>query len=244
MQNKHLQRLVAALFWLMVWGVAARLMDVSFAIPTPWATLQAWGGLVTTGAFYGTVAQSLGRILLGLLLGIGAGAVLAWGSVASPWVDAILRPAQRVIRCTPVASFIMVLWICVGRDQVPMAVALLMVEPVIWQSLTDGYQTLDPELDDVVRSFHATPFQRLTMFVLPSLKAVFLSAVVTAAGLAWKSGIAAEMIAYTASSIGREIADSRNLFDGPQMMAWTLTVIALSVGMEEGIKRLVKRWSR
>lgn len=240
MQSKWLRAAVAALFWLGMWELAARQLALPFAVPTVGATLRALIQLAGTQLFWLTIGASLWRILQGLLLGTLLGALLAGLSVVSPLLDAIIRPAQTVIRCTPVASFIMVLWIVAGRDAVPAAIAVLMVLPVVWQSLVDGYRTLDPTLDDVVRVFHASFWQRLTMYVVPGLRASFVTALVTSAGLAWKAGIAAEIIAYTAHSIGRSIADARNLFDGAGMMAWTMTVVLLSLIMETAIRAALK----
>ena len=222
----------AALFWLGVWELAARLLDLPFAIPTVGATAAVLLGLIRTAAFWQTIGASLARIVAGLLLGTLLGAVLALLCTRSRLLCAAIRPAQRVIRCTPVASFIMVLWIVAGRDAVPTAIAVLMVMPVIWQGLMDGYARLDPQLDEVVRVFSASPAQRLVMYVIPGLRAPFLTAFMTAAGLAWKSGIAAEIIAYTAGSIGREIANARNLFNGAEMMAWTVCVVVMSLVIE------------
>lgn len=239
--KRWLYGLAALAFWLIVWEAAARGLDLSFAIPTVEDTLLALLRLLGMPDFWQTVAASLGRILLGFAEGTVLGMLLAWLSVISPLADAIISPAQKIIRCTPVASFIMVLWILVGRDAVPAAIALLMVMPVIWQALRDGYADLDPALDDVVRVFHASRWQRLTMFVLPSMKRDFLTAMVTSIGLAWKAGVAAEIIAYTARSIGRAIADARNLFNGPEMMAWTLCVIALSLAVEALVQLVLRR---
>lgn len=240
MRSKRLLYGAAALAcWLGLWEVAAYHLALPFAIPTVEATAAALWHLWQTANFWQTLAQSLGRILLGLAEGTLLGALLALLSVWSRLVRAIVSPMQAVVRATPVASFIMVLWIIVGRDAVPTAIALLMVMPVIWQGLCDGYAQLDPELDDVVRSFHASPAQRLTMFVLPSLRRSFLTALLTAAGLAWKAGIAAEIIAYTAHSIGREISDARNLFDGPEMMAWSICVVLMSLAIERLIRAVL-----
>ena len=151
-------------------------------------------------------------MLLGLLLGTLLGVLLAALSLWNSWARAIVQPAMTVIRCTPVASFIMVLWILIGREAVPQAVALLMVAPVVWQGLCDGYAQLDSQLDEVLRVFPRVLLTRLRLLVLPGLRVPFLTALSNAAGLAWKSGIAAEIIAYTANSIGRQIADARNLF--------------------------------
>ena len=60
-------------------------------------------------------------------------------------------------------------------------------------------------------------------------------------GLAWKAGIAAEIIAYTRNSIGKEIFDAKNFFMGPEMFAWTLAVVLLSLLFEMLIKLLLRK---
>lgn len=89
--------------------------------------------------------------------------------------------------------------------------------------------------------FRTGPLRRLRLLVLPGLKLPFFTALSTAAGLAWKSGIAAEIIAYTGNSIGRQISDARNLFEGPEMMAWTVCVVALSLLLDRLINIPVRR---
>lgn len=218
MQSKVKQLLrgvIAAAFWLALWEGLARWLDLPFALPTIPDTAAALSRLVVTRAFWLTVGSSLLRILLGLLLGTGIGVLLAAVSVLSGTVKAIVSPAMTVIRATPVASFIMILWILVGRDAVPQAIAVLMVAPVIWQGLCDGYDRLDPAMDEVLTVFRSSFGRRLRLLILPGLKAPFLTGLANAAGLAWKAGIAAEIIAYTSHSIGRQIADARNLFNGP-----------------------------
>lgn len=239
--KKWLPGLVSLGFWLVVWQLLALRLDLSFAVPTPVAAAKALFSLVCQGSFWLTVFASLGRIFSGLLGGVILGTALAALSVQSRWIDAIISPAQRVIRCTPVASFIMVLWILAGRDRVPGAISLLMVMPVIWQSLTNGYRNLDPSLGEVLQVFRGSLWQRLILYILPSLKTCFLTGLVNATGLAWKAGIAAEIIAFTGHSIGREISNARNLFDGPQMFAWTICVVILSLLLEKAISLLAAR---
>lgn len=234
MNKKHvwLARLCALLFWLGVWELAARMIDLPFAIPTVGATFAALLRLVVTVRFWLTIAMSLGRVLLGLALGTIIAVMLAALSVHHPFADAIISPMMRVIRCTPVASFILMLWVLVGRDTVPQAVALLMVMPVMWETLRGAWQQLDPQLNEVLTVFRVSRLRRIKLLVIPGLLPSFRTALATAAGLAWKAGVAAEVIAYTSCAIGREIADARSMFNGAEMMAWTLCVVALSLPLE------------
>ena len=197
--------------------------------------------LAVTADFWRTVAASLGRVLLGLMLGTALALPLTALTLRSRWCGAVISPMMTVIRCTPVASFIMLLWLLAGRDAVPQVIALLMVLPVLWQALRDGWAHRDRELSELLTVFDAGGLRRLRLLVLPTLRVPFLTGLSTAAGLAWKSGIAAEIIAYTSCSVGRKISDARNLFEGPEMMAWTVCVVLLSLLLDRAIRLLSDR---
>ena len=72
---------------------------------------------------------------------------------------------------------------------------------------------------------------------MPALKAACL----TALGLAWKSGIAAEVLSQPKKAIGTNIYYSKVYLETPELFAWTASVIALSFLLETVVKRLLAR---
>ena len=80
--------------------------------------------------------------------------------------------------------------------------------------------------------------KRLRVLVLPSLKPYFLSACKTAIGLAWKAGVAAEIIAMPPKTIGTMIGEAKLYIMSAEMFAWTLTVVLLSILIEFGVSYL------
>ena len=60
-----------------------------------------------------------------------------------------------------------------------------------------------------------------------------------AMGLSWKSGIAAEVIGLPAPSIGIHLYDAKVYLDTPDLLAWTVVIVALSVGLEALLGRLL-----
>ena len=235
---------IAVVFWLIVWEVIARTVDLSFALPGVLETLGAFASLLLQGTFWKTVLLSLGRIALGLLIGVVVGILLAVVSVRVAAVDAILSPAMVFIRSTPVASFILVLWVIIGRAAVPVVIAVLMVIPIVYQNICTSLQSLDTHLSEMLTVFHVSPLRRFRILVLPSMLRYLIPAFVTAAGLSWKAGIAAEIIAYTKDSIGRSIANAKNEFNGPAMFAWTMAVVLLSFGIEKLLTFIGRRANR
>ena len=64
----------------------------------------------------------------------------------------------------------------------------------------------------------------------------------TSVGLAWKSGIAAEIISYTKNSIGENIYDAKTYFEGDLLLSWTLVVIIISLIFEFAVKKISRRF--
>ena len=60
-------------------------------------------------------------------------------------------------------------------------------------------------------------------------------------GLAWKAGIAAEVICNPKMSIGNGIYESKIYFEPPAMFAWTAVVIILSIMLEKIMLSILKR---
>ena len=241
MQNKlrtALYALIAIAFWIGAWELLAVTLDLGFVFPRFFDTLIAFLGLLITGKFWATVGLSLLRIFIGFLIGAALGIALAPLTHRYAIANAIISPAMTVIKSTPVASFILVLWCIIGKGFVPSAIGVLMVMPIVWQNLTDGYRSIDYELDELCTVYRVSAAKRLRLLIFPSLIKFLIPALITSSALAWKSGIAAEIIVYAKNSIGKEITDAKNFFESEQMFAWTMAVVLLSIVIEFAIKRL------
>ena len=67
---------------------------------------------------------------------------------------------------------------------------------------------------------------------MPSLLPFFVSTAKSALGLAWKAGIAAEVLAVPQSAIGSKIYSSKVFLETTDLFVWTLVTIVLSIIME------------
>ena len=226
---------------LICWEIAASVIDLSFVVPHPIPTFGVFFKLLTTASFWSIVAMTLIRIFLGLFLGIICGSLIAILSVRFRILQGGIQSLMGIVKATPVASFILVLWVIIGRDTVPAAIALLMVTPIVYHNLFSGYNDLEKEKRELLSVFGVPFFTRVRIFILPQLMKYMFPAVITATGLAWKAGIAAEIIAYTQNSIGREISNAKNYLEGELLFAWTIAVILLSLLFEYGLKGLERK---
>ena len=228
--------------WLALWEISAHIIGIEFIFPGAIKTLKTFFTLIFKPHFITTVLLSILRILLGLLLGILVGAITAIICIALPPLRTFVSIGMTVVRSTPVASIVMIMWIIIGSTNLPIMIALLMVSPIIWQNLMDGYKDIDRSLYEVTEVFGFTKKKRFMLLIMPSLKRYFIPAALTSVGLAWKSGVAAEIIAYTKNSIGQNIYDAKTFFEGDVMLAWTFAVILISLAFEFSVKSLSRRF--
>lgn len=233
--------LLPILFWLTVWEILARFVDFSFIFPTPIETFEAFFTLLFTKTFLLSVVLSLFRIIAGLVLGVTFGVILAILTNKFSIFNSIVSPIMVVLKSTPVASFIMILWFFFSSSIIPIVIAVFMVMPVIWQNTSDGLLAIDPELSEVCEIYSFPLKKRLKLLVLPSVLKFLLPAIISSSGLAWKAGVAAEIITYTRLSLGEQIYNAKLSLDGPFLFASTLAVIILSLVIESLIKFLLGR---
>ena len=239
--KRVLRACTAAAFWLIVWQVCALLVGRELILPAPLTVLERLGVLAKTGAFWQTALASLWRIVIGLAWGTAAGVALAVLTSASRWADTLLSPAIRVVRSTPVASFILLVLLWTTRGAVPPVISGLMVLPVVWENVRRGIAQCDPKLLELARACRFSRWKTARLVYLPAALPHFFSALTTAAGLAWKSGVAAEVLCLPRPAIGTQIYETKLYLETPDLFAWTLTVIALSLVLERLVRLLLRR---
>lgn len=238
--KKIIKAIIPPAFWLGVWQLAAMAVDLELLLPTPLAVGRSLVALAGTSEFWLSALYTLIRVLCGLAGGVLAGTLLAFLTHFSRWADLLLAPAVRVVRATPVVSFILLVYLWVSRANIPGVIAGLMVLPVMWGSLTSGLSAVDGGLLELAHAYRFSRIKTLRLIYLPSLRPHFVSGLLTAFGLAWKSGVAAEVICPPRLAIGSRIQQARLAMETPELFAWTLVIIALSLLLEGLLRRLLR----
>ena len=231
-------------FWLAVWQLAATAVGKELLLPGPLLVLGRLARLAGTEAFWLSAGLSLARIFAGLLAGVALGTLLAGLTSWSPVLDCLLSPAVKVIRATPVASFIILVLLWVETGKVPGAIACLMVLPVIWGNVVKGVAQTDRQLLELAGAYRFGRWKTLALVYAPSALPYFASGCRTALGLAWKAGVAAEVLCLPKRAIGTQVYFSKIYLETPDLFAWTLVVIGLSFLLEWAVGSLLKRWER
>ncbi len=242
--KKILKFVLVTAFWITIWEAAHLLVgeDLVLFLPSPFAVLVSFGKLVFTAEFWNATLATVGRIFAGFAIGCITGIISGIFTSSVGIADALLSPMLRIIRVVPVVSFVILAFLFIDVDRLPIFIAFLMVVPLVWQSVHDGLRNVDPALPEMGRVFGMKPVAILFKIKLPEISCEILSAIVSGLGFAWKSGIAAEVICTPMISLGKSIYRAKGNFEFDEVYAVTLTVVFLSLIFETALKALCRKY--
>ena len=229
-------------FCLIVWESLAVAKDNEFVLPRVGTTVNALVEIVTDSDFFKIVFATALRVVTGLVLGVACGISLATICHFLPFINVLVSPILSIIKATPVASFIVLLWLSLSGDSLTILIAFLMVLPIVWQNIMDAYSTLPQKLVEVTEVFDVSIGKKIKYLYLPHLFKFLVPAFITSIGLAWKSEIATEIIAYTTNSIGQQINNHKQFSETSFVFAWTIIIVIFSIILESAAKYLLKRY--
>ena len=234
----------SAIFWIAVWQIVHLAVGQNILVPSPLSVISRLFEFFGESSFWFSVGTSLFRVISGLLLGTFLGVLVAVLTASSPVLKNLFSPALHIIKSTPVASFIIlaILWLSV--ENVPVFTAMLIVLPAVWANTEKGILSVDKNLLQMGKAFGLSKKEVFLRITVPSVKPYFAAALNSAVGMAWKAGIAAEVICPHGKSIGAALQDSKIYFETVDTFAWTAAVVILSVLLEKIILSVTAKGGR
>ncbi len=243
-RKKHLIRALAVLFWLGVWQIASMLIGQEILLVSPVRAAETLIDLMRTGAFWQSVFSSFGHILQGFALAVLLGALLAVLAGVSRAARILLEPLMHAVKATPVASFVILALVFIRSTRLSVFISFLMVLPIMYTNILAGIDAADGKLLEMARVFRVGPLRTARSVYLSAAYPHFLSACTLSLGMCWKAGVAAEVIGYPRHSIGEALYLAKLYFNTPEIFAWTLAVVLMSVGFEKLILALMRLLGR
>lgn len=237
--RRALSALGVAVFWFLLWQVLSIAVGNELLLPSPISTLRRVAELAITADFWHSTALSLLRVTAGILSAVIAGIITAAACCRFNFIDRLISPFMTIIRSTPVASFIILALVWLGTSPLPAFIAFLMVYPLIFANVKAGIQSIDRELLRLLSVYELSPLTMLRRVYAPAAYPHFVTSLRSSLGLAWKAGIAAEVLAIPKYSIGRMLYQSKVYFETTDLFAWTFVIIILSLCIEFAVGRVV-----
>ena len=225
---KNLRKLLIIAFWLLLWQLLALIIHNPILMVGPFETLCSLWTMLRTTMFWQSLAFSFVRIIAGFLIGSAVGILLAWGSYRYPFLEELLAPFILALKAVPVASFVIILLIWAGNRMLSLYISALVVLPLLYLNTLSGLKATDPKLLEMATVFHMPTTRCLRFIYLPALVPYLYSAFQTALGMAWKSGVAAEVIGQPLGSMGNGLYNAKIYLETGELLSWTIAIILIS----------------
>jgi len=236
-----LSRAGVLVFYLLLWTALAQMIAQPLLLPAPLDVGKKLLQLLPSPAFYQTLGATLLRTMLAYALGILGAVLLGALCLRFRAAELLLSPLLSAVRATPVTSFIVLALVWLASPRVPVLTGFLMTLPVVYQALVQAVRAIDPKLLEMAKLYRFGRLGTLRHVIAPSVLPAFVGSCLAAIGLCWKAVVAAEVIGVPKLAVGSRLYEAKIYLETDSLLAWTLTIILLSVLLEAGLKRLARR---
>lgn len=238
--SSKIKYLLISLGWLAVWEAAYLCVDNKVLMAGPIETLIRLFEDMISKNFWITILSSFGHIALGFTIGFVLGIALAALSYKCKMAEYILWPLISFLKAAPVAAFVVLFLIWWHSDVLSIVICICVVTPQIYVPCLEGLSKTDRKMLEMAEVFRLSPIDRFFFIIRPALASHMIGAVKISAALAWKSGVAAEVIGTPSFSIGEGLYKAKISLDTAGVFSWTIVVILLSVLCEKILLTIIK----
>ena len=230
---------------ILIWWILSLIFPPTL-IPKPWETFSEVMSIVTTGDFFLEMGATLRRVLVGfgiaMVVSIPLGIIM--GTLRS--FESFFEPPVILGLTMPglIWAVLMIMFFGLTETSAYAAVAVT-IFPMLTISIWQGTKSIDKDLIDMSRAFHASPWSKVVDVILPQLVSHILAAIRYGLGLAWKVVVVVEMFGFS-NGVGYQVVRGFNTFSMKAVLAWAITFLVVMIVIEFGfigwLERIVTRW--
>lgn len=240
MSSHTKQRLAAWALWIAAWQAASLVMGSSLLLAGPLETCEALVRLVGTGRVLAPLAFSFVRVAAGFLAAFLLGAALGFAAHRFDAIRIMLEPAVLACKSVPVACVTVLLLIWFGSREVSGIAVFLMAFPALYLATVEGLAHQDVAMSELFEVFEVRGLRRFLALTWQGVLPFLVATSRNACGMAWKAGVAAELIGTPLGSLGERIYQAKILLETADLFAWTILVVAVSFACERAFVWLLE----
>ncbi len=212
------------------WELTCRLFKIApYILPSPSASIAA--GVKYAGPIYLHAKQTLMTTMAGFALAVVFGLLLGAALGSSRAVYRATYPLLIGFNSIPKAALvpILVIWFGIGTVPAILLAFLISFFPIVVNVAT-GLATVEPEIEDVLRSLGAHKLDILLKVGFPRSMPFFFASLKVAVTLAFVGSVISETVAAN-EGVGFLMMSASSRFDVPLVFAGLLVVGAMGIAM-------------
>lgn len=235
------QYILAIIFWLMIWQISSMILGQEILLVSPFSAFKRLLKLSMELEFWESIAFSFTKITTGFILAFFTGIIMAIIAANNKSFKILIEPLILTIQAIPVASFIILCLIWISSNNLSTLISFLMVLPVVYRNILDGIKSIPRELNDMAKVFKVSKSKKIRYIYMSHVAPYLRAACSVSLGLCWKSGIAAEVIGMPTNSIGENLYEAKIYLNTPDLFAWTIVIIIISICFQNGFLALIDK---
>ncbi|MBR3146568.1 MAG: ATP-binding cassette domain-containing protein [Eubacterium sp.] len=232
-RNSIKESLIMGLLWFAIWAAASLAAGSDLILPGPVSTVRALAGLVCTGGFWLDVLSTVFRVLAGAFISFTAGSLCAAAASRNKAFRTFLDIPVSFFKSVPVMAVIIYIILVVKADWVAVVVCILMCFPIAYTNMLSGIMGRDRELEELAEVLRLTGKQRWSIIERPELQPEIRSSVTLIMGMSWKVVVASEVLSIPGHSIGYQMLNSKYYLETPDLFAYIIVLLVLSLTAEK-----------
>jgi NitT/TauT family transport system permease protein len=238
-------RIASILALLFIWWLLSLIFPPTL-VPKPWDTFVEVGAIISSGDLFVEMSNTLRRVFVGFALAMIVSIPLGvfMGTLRS--LESFFEPPVVLGLTMPGLIWAVLAIMFFGLTEISAYAAVAVtILPMLTISIWQGTKSIDKDLIDMSRVFHAGPWSKIVDVILPQLISHILAAIRYGLGLAWKVVVVVEMFGFS-NGVGYRVVRGFNTFSMKAVLAWTITFLVVMIVIEFGmigwLERSVTRW--
>ncbi len=239
---------VSILLVILGWYLIARLGKIpAWLLPPPGLVWDRFIGALQNGSLARNGLDTLEKIVLGLISGVGAATLLGYLLAKSPLAERILTPYIVASQSVPVVAIapLLIIWFGPGLISKVLICALIVFFPVLINTVV-GLRAVPENLRQLMRVLNATRWQTFRLLEVPAAMPVFLGGLRIGATLSVIGAVVGEFMAPN-RGLGRIINEARGRYDTALVFVAVFTLVAMALALYGLVSLVEKRllwWQR
>ena len=245
MQNSP--KFLSIFFFLIIWEGVALYIDNSLLFPRVSEIFLSLKNLVASGDFILILWNTLSRFFISIVFSLILAIIFSVASYRYEVISFLLFPFIIFLRAVPTIAIIIVVLIWSSVERVPIVVGMLILFPILYESILGGIKNVDKNLLKMSKVFKVPTKRVVRDIYIPSIYYSISSNIPSYMGLTFKVIIAGEVLSQESLSIGGEIFINKIYLESSNIFAWIIVVIVLNYLLEKGLKTInsrVCRWEK
>ncbi len=223
-----IMKVSAVVFWLTVWHIVSKIINQEFLLASPYEVSRQIILYMLDGTAWNIIINSFFHISAGFIAAIFLGTLTAVLSYKFNLFRILIDPLMTAIKSVTTASVIILFLVWSKPEYLSIIVSVFMAFPIIYTSILKGLSEVDGALLEMAEVFRISPLKKIIYIYVSQIMPYFESACISSLGLAWKAGIAAEVIGLPAGTIGLNLYEAKIYLNTVNLFSWTVIIVMLS----------------